>query len=97
MSKTKFTYKTEVVNKEVIRYRCWVESFEDEGTDKIVTIKRRVPIKLNGQKLTWYPLSAIRRTSPPPATKEQYLAERENRGVVSDYKCNVCSGAKVFK
>jgi len=52
---SKYTYKTETdKDGNAIRYRCWIDNFEDMDTGKYIPIKRQRPIKLNGDKLEWY-------------------------------------------
>lgn len=57
----RFTYSTEVNKRGTWRIRHWVEYFTDESTGEKFPIKRSEPIKLNGQKVVWYPTSAIKR------------------------------------
>jgi hypothetical protein len=68
----KYTYSTiKKKNGDAVRVRHWIENFRDEDTGEVISIKRSEPIKLNGQKLVWYPQSVINKMSKEQ--KKQFL------------------------
>lgn len=60
----KYTYSTFVNKKGTWRVRHWTQEFTDDSTGKKIKIKREEPIKLNGEKIIFYPQSVIDKMSP---------------------------------
>lgn len=60
----KYTYKTETDKKgNIIKYRCWQETFKDNDTGKDHVLNRQEPIEINGEAVRFYSDSELRSMS----------------------------------